>query len=85
MLIYFAVAAILAFRFILAMFGARKESIFVSFVYQLTTPFMFPFTNMFGKQPQFAQYRIDFEVIVALVVYALVFLGLSKLVRILFK
>jgi hypothetical protein len=46
---------------------------------------MFPFTNMFGKQPQFAQYRIDFEVIVALVVYALVFLGLSKLVRILFK
>ena len=85
MLIYFGIAALLAFRFVLSLFGANKESLFVNFVFQLTTPFMFPFEGMFGREPAVGAYVLEFEVIVALVVYAIVFVGLGRLVRIVFK
>lgn len=83
--IYLVVAALLLFRFVLSLFGANKEAIFVNFVYQLTTPFMFAFEGMFGHQPQVGTYILEFEVLVALLVYALVFVGLSRLVRIIFR
>ena len=82
---YFAIASILLFRFVLSLFGASLSSGFVAFVYDLTTPFMIPFIGMFGRQPGIGQYRLEFEVLVALVVYALVFFGLSKLINIVFK
>ena len=83
--VYFAVASILMFRFVLSLFGARRSSPFVNFIYQLTSPFMLPFENMFGGSPQVAQFRLEFEVLVALFVYALVLFGISRLVRIIFR
>ncbi len=83
MWVYFVVGAVLIFRFVLSLFGANRGSLFVNFVYQLTTPFMFPFENMFGHQPQVGQFMLEFEVVVALLVYALVFMGIARLVRIL--
>lgn len=82
---YFFIASILFFRFILSLFGANKTSPFVEFVYNLTEPFMFPFVGMFGRNPGIGTYRLEFEVIVALAVYALVMFGLMRLVRIIFR
>lgn len=82
---YFFVASVLLFRFILSLFGAKQSSPFVDFVYQLTEPFMIPFNGMFGRTPAVGSFRLEFEVLVALAVYALIFFGISKLVGIIFK
>jgi len=81
---YFFVAAILLFRFILSLFGANKSP-FVNFVRQITSPFMYPFVNMFGAPIGVSNYQLEFEAIVALIVYGLVFFGLAKLIKIIFK
>lgn len=84
MLSYFFVAALLLFRFALGLFGAR-QSPFVEFVRSISIPFMIPFEGMFGGTPTVGYYSIEFEALVALIVYALVFYGLGRLVKILFK
>ena len=83
--VYFFIASILMFRFVLSLFGASKKSPFVDFVYQLTAPFMLPFQGMFGITPGVSNHRLEFEVLIGLVVYALIMFGLSRLVRIIFK
>lgn len=81
--IYGAIAMLLTSRFLFSLLGARQIAPFVEFVYQLSTPLMIPFMNMFGIV-QSGPYRIEFEVIVALVVYGLIMYGVAQLVRILF-
>lgn len=82
--VYTALSLILTARFILSLIGASQDTPFVSFVYQLTVPFVSPFANMFGRQLQAGQFRFEFEVLVALLVYALIFVGIAKLIAILF-
>lgn len=82
--LYTFVAIILTFRFILALVGAREETPFVNFVYSMSIPFMIPFSNMFGTPLAVQRYRLEFEVLVALLVYAILFFGVAKLVSIIF-
>lgn len=84
MLSYVFVAALLMFRFALGIFGARRSP-FVDFVYDISMPFMIPFAGMFGATPRAGYYSIEFEAVVAMMVYALVFFGLARMVKILFK
>ncbi len=84
MLSYFCVAALLGFRFALGLFGARVSP-FVNFIHDISIPFMIPFEGMFGATPRAGYYSIEFEALVAIIVYALVFFGLGRLVKILFK
>lgn len=84
MYVYSIISILLMFRFVLSLVGASRTTPFVSFIYQLTVPFMLPFENMFGTPLGIAQYRLEFEVLVALLVYALIFLGVAKLVSIIF-
>lgn len=82
---YMSIAALLGFRFILSLFGASQESTFVSFIYDITYPPLLPFDGMFGRdlyRP--SGYVIEFEVLVALLVYAVVFYGFNRLIDILF-
>ena len=83
--IYMAIAALFGFRFVLSLLGANQKSTFVSFVYDVTYPPLLPFDGMFGRdlfRP--SGYTLEFEVLIALVVYAVVFYGFSRLVQILF-
>ncbi len=82
---YFGVAALLLFRFVLSLFGASRTTPFVDFIFQLTTPFMIPFESMFGGPKGYQNYQLEFEVLVALLVYGLVFFGLARLIKIIFK
>ncbi len=83
-LVYTAMSVVLAARFIFSLLGLALNSPFVTFVYQLSQPFISPFANMFGVTVQAGHSRIEFETLVALVVYALVFFGLAKLIGIIF-
>ena len=83
--IYFFIAALLLFRFVLSLFGASQGTLFVEFVFGLTSPFMFPFEGMFGGPFGIEPFYFEFEIIFALIVYALVFFGIARLVRIIFK
>ena len=82
--LYTFISVILMFRFILSLIAARQETPFVRFVYQLSGPFMLPFANMFGRTLEAGGYRLEFEVLVALIVYAILFFGIAKLVSIIF-
>jgi len=84
-LTYFSIAFILLFRFVLSLVGANRESVFVEFIYQLSTPFMLPFLAMFGTPLGIQEYRLEMEVLVALLVYAVVIFGVVKLIRIIFR
>lgn len=84
MLCYFFVAALLTFRFALGLFGAR-QSPFVEFVRDISIPFMIPFEGMFGTTPTAGYYSLEFESLVAIMVYAGIFFGLARLVKIIFR
>lgn len=83
--IYVAIASLILVRFLLSLFGANRKSPFVDFVYSLSSPFMVPFDGMFGRSLETGRVRIEFESIVAVVIYALIFYGLVKLVRIILR
>lgn len=84
-LTYGAVASLLLFRFVLSLLGAYEGSPFVDIVYGFTEPFMIPFAGMFGATIESGRYSIQFEALVGVIVYALVFFGLARLVRIIFR
>ncbi len=82
--LYAAIVVLLLARFIFSMVAARQVAPFVDFVYQLSIPLMIPFANMFGPL-QSGPYRLELEVFVALIIYGVIFFGISKLVNIIFE
>lgn len=84
-LFYFFIAAVLLGRFVLSLFGANRSNVFVDFIYNVTRPFMVPFIGIFGAQPAVANFRLEFEALIGIIVYALIFFGVSRLVKIIFK
>ena len=83
-LFYTALSIGLTARFVFSLLGTNLSSPFVGFVYQLTQPFIMPFANMFGVALQAGRSRVEFEDLVALLVYALLFFGIAKLINIIF-
>lgn len=80
------VEIMLAFRFILKLFGANPDSGFVNFIYALTGVLTLPFDSIFGvtKPETGAVVTSVFEpsILVAAVVYALIGWGVIKLINI---
>lgn len=72
------ITVLLAFRFLLFLLGANKDSGFVSFIYSLSGIFSAPFSGIFPA-PTYGKFFFDTASIVAMVVYMLVAWGLSKL------
>jgi uncharacterized protein YggT (Ycf19 family) len=74
------ITTLVAIRFVLRLLGASLQSGFVTFVYNLTDPMVAPFRAIFpaasGQSSTF-----DVASLVAIVVYALVGLGLVSLVK----
>ncbi len=73
-LLFGVLEALLAFRFIFRLLGANPASGFVSFIYNLSEPFVAPFYGIFG-QPTFQGNQttavFDTATLVALLVYGL--------------
>jgi hypothetical protein len=73
---------LLAFRFFLRLLAANPLSPFVQFIYTVTEPFVFPFRGIF---PQIAARGsvLEWAVLLAMIVYAIVAWGIVRLIWIL--
>ena len=73
-----AVISLIALRFLLLILGANQGSGFVDFIYGLSSIFVAPFVGIFGE-PTFGVSYVETSSIVAIVVYALLTVGIGKL------
>lgn len=83
--IFGAIEVLLAFRLVLRLFGANPDSGFVSWVYDFSAGFIWPFLGIFpNPSTEGAVTAAVFEpaTLVGIVVYALLAWGIAKLISI---
>jgi hypothetical protein len=73
------IVALLLFRIVLLLLAANQGSAFVDFIYGLSGFFAWPFYGIFSYQPAYGQSVFETSSVVAILVYALVAMGLAKL------
>jgi len=78
-LLFGILEALLGIRFVLGVLGANPTAGFAQFIYGITGPFIAPFVGLFGK-PRFQGSVFDWNVLVAMLVYALIAWVLVKIV-----
>lgn len=71
--------ALLLTRFLLLLFGASRSSGFVDFIYSLSGTFVAPFNGIFAE-PTYGTAKFDTSTVVAIIVYALIMVGIANLV-----
>jgi succinate dehydrogenase hydrophobic anchor subunit len=72
---------LLGFRFILALLGANTTNSFADFIYKASHPFVAPFFSLFNYKNQVHGIsHLEIYTLVAMVVYALIAWGITKLV-----
>lgn len=74
------IEVVLGLRFVLRMLGANTAAGFVQFVYGLAGVLIAPFTAMF-RSTVAGSSRLEWSVLVAMVVYALIAWGIVSLMR----
>jgi len=72
---------LLLIRFIFALLGANTSNAFANLIYNVTQPFVAPFQGLFNYTFQAGVSRLETETIVAMVIYALVFWFVIKIVE----
>lgn len=73
------IIALLALRLVLLLLAANQSAPFVDFVYALSGFFAWPFYGIFSYQPSYGQATFEISTVVAIIVYALIAMGLAKL------
>ncbi len=73
-----AIIALLSVRLIFQLLGANQGSTFVDFVYGLSAVFVAPFFGIFGE-PTFEKSQLETSTLVAIVIYAILTVGIAKL------
>jgi len=73
------IIVLLALRVLLLVLGANQENGFVDFVYALSGFFAMPFYGIFNYQPSYGQSTFEISSVVAILIYALVAWGVTKL------
>lgn len=73
------IIALLALRLVLLLLAANQGAPFVDFVYALSGAFAWPFYGIFSYQPSYGQSTFEVSSVVAIIVYALIAMGLAKL------
>jgi uncharacterized protein YggT (Ycf19 family) len=76
------ILTLLAFRFVFIMLGANPHNDFVNFIYTVSHPFAAPFFGIFGYTQTLGTAAVEWSTLVAMVVYALIAFGISKLLTI---
>ena len=70
---------LLAFRFALVLLGANSANGFANFIYTTSHPFAVPFFGIFSYSIKYGVSRVELSTLVAMVVYALIAFGISRL------
>jgi uncharacterized protein YggT (Ycf19 family) len=78
--LFYVVQTLLAIRLVLALIGARSGSGFVQFIQTITDPFYSVFRGIVGS-PSAGGFTLALPIIIAMVVYALLQLGITRLLR----
>lgn len=81
-IVYYVVGviiALLALRIVLLLLAANEGSAFVDFVYAVSGLFAMPFYGMFNYTPTYGQSVFEISSLVAIIVYALIGVGIAKL------
>lgn len=73
------IIALLALRLVLLLLAANPAAPFVEFVYALSGIFAWPFYGIFNYQPSYGPTTFEISTVVAIIVYALIAMGLAKL------
>jgi len=79
--IFYVIYALLAIRFLLALLAARQRAGFVQFIYSVTDPFYAPFRGIVAEPTAESGARFALSILLAIVVYALLHLGINGLLR----
>ena len=77
------VEALIAMRIILKLIGANAESLFAVFIYGVSNIFLFPFEGLVGT-PTSGSMVLEISSIIAMLVYALLFWALERVVWVIF-
>lgn len=72
------IIVLLLIRIVLLLLGANQGTGFVDFMYAISGVFAAPFSGIFGS-PTYGKFFFDTASVVAIVVYALIAWGISKL------
>jgi len=80
--IFYVIYSLLAVRLLLALFAARESAGFVQFIKSVTDPFYAPFRGIVPSLRTEEGFTLALPIIIALVVYALLHLGINGLLRI---
>ena len=81
--IFAIILTLLTLRFILALFGANTANAIVGLLYDLTQPFVAPFSNFFTDAPDVANisgFRFEIETLIAIIFFLLIGWVLAHLV-----
>ena len=77
------IEGLIAMRIILKIIGANAESLFASFIYGFSYLFLFPFEGLVGT-PTSGGVVLEISSIIAMLVYALLFWALERIVWVIF-
>ena len=66
------IGGLLAIRFVLSALGANRANGFADFIYSITEPLVRPFYGLFSNEIVYGS-RLEYEAVIALIVYSLVF------------
>lgn len=77
------IEALIAMRIILKLIAANAESLFAAFVYGVSNIFLFPFAGVVGT-PTSGAMALELSSIIAMLVYALLFWALERIVWVIF-
>ncbi len=61
--------AVLSIRFIMGLLGTGIESPFERLIYSVSTPVLYPFKGLFGSTQLANEFRLEFDTLIAIVVY----------------
>lgn len=75
------ICAIVALRFFFLLLGASREAAFTDFIYSVSAPLVAPFVGIFGE-PTYGQAVFELSSILAIVIYLLIGIGITKLITI---
>lgn len=73
------IIVLLALRMVLLLLAANQGSLFVDFIYALSGFFAIPFFGIFSYEPRYGQSVFEVSSLVAIIVYALLGIGIAKL------
>jgi uncharacterized protein YggT (Ycf19 family) len=79
---FYVIYGMLALRLLLALFAARQGNDFVQFLKAISDPFYAPFKGIVASPSVDGGFTLALPIVVALVVYALLHLGVNGLLRI---